>query len=238
MTQYSPCFPHGDIKEIFPNIFFVMGANKTHYAGVDLQHSRNMIIVRNGKELSLVNTVRLDDNGLAALERLGNVTNVIKIGAFHGRDDAFYIDRYKAKLWALPGMQHDNNKTTDITLVPNGQMPFPDCTLFVFETSTYPESILHIDIEGGILVTCDSIKNWTGPDPFFSEESAKLYEEKGYFGKATVSQIWRQATNVNVSDFERLNLLTYKHLLSAHGEPLLNDADERLKHTIEQEFGG
>lgn len=89
MPSYSPGWPHSDIQEIFPNIFFVTGTNKTRYNGVELQHNRNMIIVRKKNKLSLINTVRLNDNGLASLDALGKVENVIRIGAFHGRDDAF-----------------------------------------------------------------------------------------------------------------------------------------------------
>src|SRR5476651_817180 len=99
--MYSPAWPHSEIKEIFPNIFFVMGTNITNYNNVELQHSRNMIIIRDNDKLSLINTVRLDDKGLAQLDALGEVKNIIRIGAFHGRDVAFYLDKYHAKLWAL-----------------------------------------------------------------------------------------------------------------------------------------
>ncbi len=236
MQTYSPAWPHSDIKEIFPNIFFVTGTNKTHYKGVDLQHSRNMIIVRNADKLSLINTVRLNDNGLTTIDALGKVENVIRIGAFHGRDDAFYLDRYSAKLCAFPGMQHGDGRGTDIELAPKSKMPFPDCSLFFFETSIYPEGILHIAQEGGVLVTCDSIKNWISADQFFSVETAKLYEEQGFFGSASISNVWKQACNVDVADFIRLKSFSFRHLLSAHGEPLLNDAHVRLSESIKQAF--
>jgi hypothetical protein len=57
MNNYSPAWPHTAIQEIFPDIFFVMGMNKTNYNGIDLQHSRNMVIVCDGNKLSLINTV-------------------------------------------------------------------------------------------------------------------------------------------------------------------------------------
>ena len=236
--MYSAAWTHSDVKEIFPNIFFVTGVNKTSYEGVELQHSRNMVIIRDAtNKLSLINTVRLDDNGLATIDSLGKVENIIRIGAFHGRDDAFYLDRYHAKLWALKGMKHDNNRFTDIELVLGGPMPFPNCSLFIFETSSYPEGVLHIAQENGIIITCDSIKNWVEPDQFFSLETAKLYEEQGLFGTATISNVWKQACNVQASDFLRLNSLEFRHLLSAHGEPLLNNAHEQVAKTIKQEFG-
>lgn len=235
--MYSPVCSHGKIKEIFPNIFFVMGTNITNYNNSELQHSRNMVIVRNDNKLSLINTVRLNDVGLQNLDDLGQVENIIRIGAFHGRDDAFYLDRYNAKLWALNGMKHNDNRLTDIWLIPNNQMPFPTCSLFIFETSLHPEGLLHIDQEGGILITCDSIKNWLSPDQFFSAETANLYQEQGFFGAASISKVWQQACNVNVSDFIRLKNLKFNHLISAHGDPLLNTAYECVSKTIKQEYG-
>jgi len=237
MSTYSPAWPHSAIKEIFLNIFFVTGTNKTHYNGVDLQHSRNMIIIRDANKLSLINTVRLNDDGLATLDALGKVENVIRIGAFHGRDDAFYLDRYHAKLCALKGMKHEKDRATDVEFTSNGAMPFPACSLFVFETSVHPEGILHVAQEGGILITCDSIKNWLAPDQFFSIETSKLYEKQAFFETASVSNVWKQACNVKASDFVRLKLISFHHLLSAHGEPLLNNAYEQLTKTIKREFG-
>jgi len=235
--DYSPAWPHSEIKEIFPNIFYVVGTNITSLNGVELQHSRSMIIIRENNKLSLINTVRLTEEGLSALESLGDVENVIRIGAFHGRDDAFYLDRYHAKLWSLEGMEHHNNRQPDYLLTPKGEKPFSDCSIFIFETSVHPEGILHIAREEGILITCDSIKNWVTADEYFNEASAKFYEKEGIFGVATITNIWKETCQVQAADFERLKELHFTHLLSAHGEPLLNDAYEAVTETIRKEFG-
>lgn len=237
-TQYSPAWPHTDIKEVFPGIYFVMGTNITHYNGIDLQHSRNMIIIKNNHELSLINTVRLTDSGLAALDALGEVKNVIRIGAFHGRDDGFYLDKYAAKFWAIKEMDIENHRTIDTELTANGQMPFPTCSFFLFETSQFPEGVLYINQEGGMIITCDSIKNWLAPDAFFSEETAKLYEKQGFYGPASISRVWIQATDVEASDFNKLMSLPFRHLISAHGEPLLETAHEQVKLSVMKSFGG
>src|ERR1700730_7586030 len=98
-NKYSPVWPHSQIKEVFPNIFHVTGTNITKHKNIVFQHSRNMIIVRDNERVSLINTVRLSDQGISSLNSLGKVENIIRIGAFHGRDDRFYLDRYNAKLW-------------------------------------------------------------------------------------------------------------------------------------------
>ena len=234
-TNYTPQWEHGAITPIFPNIFFVMGTNKVHHEGVDIQTSRNMIIVKNGEEITLINTVRLDEAHLKILESMGKVTHIVKIGSFHGRDDAFYIDRYKAKLWALKGMQHNDGVKADVDLLPNGKMPFPDSSLFVFETTGQPEGIIHIEREGGILITCDSIKNWTYVDNYFSEQTGKDFVQQGLIKSANIDAVWVGAMHPKVKDFNRLlTSFKFKHLLSAHGEPLLNSAYAEISNNIKE----
>ena len=47
--------------------------------------SRNMQVLKQGDELVLVNTVRLDDAGLEALDALGRVTHVVRLAGFPRR---------------------------------------------------------------------------------------------------------------------------------------------------------
>jgi hypothetical protein len=93
---------------------------------------------------------------------------------------------------------------------------------------------LHIAKQGGILVTCDSIKNWELADKFFSDATAKLYQQQHFFGTAIISDVWLQACNVKAADFEKIKSLRFKHLLSAHGHPLLNTAYESVTKTLLQ----
>lgn len=85
MYEPSPAWPHGPIRAFFENLFFVVGTNKVHHAGIDLQTSRTMLVVREAGELTLINTVRLDPAGLRSLEALGTVKHVMRLGAFHGK---------------------------------------------------------------------------------------------------------------------------------------------------------
>ena len=237
MPNYRNVQPHGDIKEVFNNIFMVTGTNSIHHDGVDIQVSRNMIIVREGNDLSLINTVRLNNEGLASLNKLGQVTKVVRIGAFHGYDDAFYIDHYQAKLWAVKNMVHQSGKKTDIELTVNGPMPFSNCSLFNFATTAHPEAILILNIpEGTLLITCDSIQNWTHPDKFFSESSAKMFQEQGLIKVANIPDTWLGACKPDLSELKKLKAIQCDHLLSAHGEPLKNNAHEKIGETLELKF--
>lgn len=237
MAEFTPLMPHGAIEEVFADVFFVTGTSRPHYQGIQWQFSRNMTIVREGSSLTLINTVRLDDAGLARLDALGKVENVVKIGAFHGIDDPFYVDRYGAALWALPGMTHEGGLTTDRELAVGGDMPLSGCSLFVFETSKNPEAALLIDREGGILVTCDSLQNWCEPDQYFSADSAAKMRDFGFIKPANVGPGWMQSSSPEAADFVRIKALSFRHLLSAHGTPLEGSAHGDLSATFKEMLG-
>jgi hypothetical protein len=236
--QFTPAWPHGDIEPVFPDVFLVTGTNKVQHEGANIQTSRNMTIIRNGVELTLINTVRLNEEGLKALDQLGRVAHIVRIGAFHGRDDAFYRNQYpNAQLWVLKGMTYENGLKPTRELVPEGDMPFPGCSLFVFETSNLPEGVLYVDREGGMLISCDSIQNITATDQFYSPETAKSFQDQGLVKPANISSIWLGATHTKVSDFDRLlKTITFRHLITAHGQPLLNTAYEQVAATAKRVF--
>jgi len=97
MDQFPPALSHGAIEEVFPDVFFVSGAMETVLQEIDWKFSRNMVVVRDGERLIIVNSVRLGEEGLAELDKLGRVTDVVRLGSLHGRDDPFYVDRYSAE---------------------------------------------------------------------------------------------------------------------------------------------
>ncbi|WP_235826874.1 hypothetical protein [Facilibium subflavum] len=223
---------HSKITLVLPDIYMVTGTNKTCFEGQKLQHSRNMIIIKSNNELTLINTVKLSDQGLAELDALGEVKHIIRIGAFHGRDDAFYKARYQAKLWALEGMQDENNALIDALMTASSALPVKNSQLIVFKTARFPEACIYLADHDGVLITCDSIKNWESADPYFSEETAKLYQQQNMFGVASVSPVWINAMGVSKDDFDRISKLQFKHLLTAHGKALLTNAKDKLLESI------
>lgn len=237
MDTFTPVMPHGPLTEVLPGIFFVTGTSRPIFEGTQWQFSRNMTVVRDGDALTLVNTVRLDDAGLAALDRLGKVRHVVKLGAFHGIDDAFYVRRYQARLWALPGMVHESGLPTDEELRPGGPTPFAGASIFIFPTSKRPEGLLLVDREGGAAIACDSLQNWADTDPYFSPESAALMRQIGFIQPANVGPGWLRFAEPQPTDFTRVLELPFRHLLPAHGTPLLGDAKERYAATFRRMFG-
>ena len=59
---FPAAMPHGEISEPLPGVFFVQGTMRFPGA-IPMRFSRNMVIVRAGERLVLINTVRLDARG-------------------------------------------------------------------------------------------------------------------------------------------------------------------------------
>lgn len=226
--------PHGEIREIFPDIFHVTGS-------VDMvpgmRISRAMTILREGDKLTLISPIRMSEDGLTKLDALGRVKNIVKLGGYHlgaqnGLDDPFYADRYGAELWALEGMEHKGGLTADRLLQVGGATPVTGLTLFAFETSKLPEGMFLLDREGGILITADSLQNWAEPDAFFSEMAAERMGKAGFFKPANIGPEWLRFCTPDRREFDRVAALDFQHLLPSHGTPLLHRAKEALIETF------
>jgi len=237
MPSFPPALAHNAIEEILPDLFFVSGAMETVLMDLDWQFSRNMTIIRDGERLILINTVRLGDDGLAALDRLGKVTDVVRLGALHGRDDAFYVDRYQAQYWVMPGLEPEVHGGSEKEANVLGQaLPLEDASLFQFQTTSIPEGVLHLHRDGGILVACDALQNWLKPDEHFCDASRQRMEQMGFFTPANIGPVWLQAAEPAAEDFNRLKALNFRHVLCGHGQPLLDSAKEDFSATFSRLF--
>jgi len=64
--MYPPAYPHDQIQSLYPGVFLLHGSIKM---GPGMRMNRNMVILQDGTELTLINPVRMSEEGLAALGR-------------------------------------------------------------------------------------------------------------------------------------------------------------------------
>lgn len=231
MNDFPAAQAHGPITEVFPDVFFVTGSYRF---GPGLGITRNMVIVRQGDELVLVNSVRLSREGEARLAELGKVKHVVRIGAFHSLDDPYMKDRFAPELWAPPGTTYKTGLAFDRKLEP-GSGPIEGATVFAFENGRRPEVAILLERDGGILLTCDSYQNWTTFDG--CTVLGGLMMRAMRFGPTLIGGPWVKAMGPNVrADFDRLRDLEFQHLLSAHGTPLKGTARAGLDVAIRHRF--
>jgi hypothetical protein len=234
MTEraFPPPLAHGPIEEVFPDLFLVRGGFRL---GPGMTITRNMAIVRQGSELVLLNTVRLSPEGEAALDKLGKVAAILRIGAFHGLDDPYYVHRYGPLLWAPPGTKHQGDGITAKDLTPTAS-PLEGARVFVFEKGRRPEVAIVLARDGGILLTCDSYQHWTTYDG--CSPLAKIVMRVMGFGPTVVGGPWVKAMGPAIrEDLTRLLDEPFAHLVPAHGTVLREVAKAGLRTAIARRFG-
>ncbi len=237
---FPPAEGHGEIEELFPDVFFVTGTVAMG-GPVTMRFSRNMTILRQDGALTLVNAVRLTDAGLAALEGLGRVAHVIRLAAFHGMDDPFYRDRYGAKIWSVdapyvPGLDRDAESylTPDAVLTPGGDLPIGDAAAVVIASASPNEALLRLERDGGILISGDCLQNWAAPDRYFSFLAKIAMRLMGFFKPHNIGPAWRKTTTPDPAELKALLDLDFEHLLPAHGRPVIGNARASYKPAMDR----
>lgn len=234
--MYPPAFPHEPITRIFENVYLVHGSIRM---GPGMRMNRNMIIVADGGQLSLINPVRLQEEALQQLEALGTVRHVLRLGDFHGLDDAFYVDRYHADFWCQPGQATYKTPAPDRLIDAATTPPMADAEFFVFETARFPEAALLLKSHK-LLVTTDSLQYW----PDWSHTSAftrLVLWLMGFRLTLLIGGPWlKRVTPRGGSlrpEFERLLALDFEHVVAAHGRLLRHEAKPLLKAAMARAFG-
>jgi hypothetical protein len=236
---HPPAYPHGELREVLPGLFFVTG---TTAMGPGMRFSRNMTVIREGERLVLVNTVRLDDAGLKALDALGRVTDVIRLAGFHGSDDPFYKERYGAKVWAIRGQRYTagfDTKAPEVYFEPDVQidettrLPLADARIHVF-ASTPPEGLLVLARDGGVVVSGDCLQHWASTDAYFSFFGGLMMKMMGFIKPHNVGPGWLKQGRPPAGDLRAVLDLPFENVLPAHGAPVLGGAKPAWRPAIEQ----
>lgn len=230
--------PHGALREILPGLYFVTG---TVGVGPGVRFSRNMMIVREGERLVIVNSVRLNDAGLAELERLGKVTDVVRVAGFHGMDDPFYRDRYGATVWALAGQRYvagfdmsapDVYFEADRYVTPADSLPIAGARLFSFGTAT-PEGAVLVPYGNGTLLVGDALQNWGTTNPYFSLLGKVMMKAMGFIKPYNIGPGWLKAARPSGAQLRSVLELPFENVLPSHGDPVLGEARSRYRPRIE-----
>jgi hypothetical protein len=236
-ATFAPALPHAPIREIFPDVFVVRGS-----IGMAplVTIPRNMIVLREGRALTLVNSVRLTEEGEAELSKLGEIKQLVKLGHFHTRDDPYYLARFHPIYWAP---SPSGALATDARPLDNGgARPLERARPFRFDRGKHGEAALIVEQPGGnLLITCDSVQNWESTEgcSFVGGLATRFL---GLLGPAKLGPLWLKAmTDGNAAllwpDFERLLQQDFAHLIAGHGTVLRDRARDLLATSAERALG-
>ncbi|MBM88121.1 MAG: hypothetical protein CMQ41_07040 [Gammaproteobacteria bacterium] len=229
-------YPHGDLEEIGSDVFMIRGSIKVNPI---MRISRNMGIIRENNAITLVNPIRLNHSVESKLKSLGEVKNLVRLGAFHGVDDPYYADKFKAQFWCQQGGTSYTEPTIDIEIGMGGLTPVDESEFFHFRRTIQPESALLLKRDDGILFTCDSIQHYS--DYSYSNWLARLVMPHIGFPKTTmIGPFWLKLMTPSgvslVGEFKRLLELRFDSLLSAHGTFLPKGAYSAVKTAVADAF--
>ena len=240
---FAPVTPHGEIEQLFDGIWSVTGS--VVFRKPPMRFSRNMTILGHDGELTLINTVRLDDAGLAALDALGEVKHIVRIAGFHGMDDPFYADRYGIGVHCVEGMVYAKGfepsaaRPDQIYYQPatwidaESPLPVPGARLHIIPGKV-PEALLHLDRDGGILVVGDALQNWARADAFFNWPARIVMKLMGFIKPHNLGPGWIKGAQPDMAAVRGLLDLDFEHVLPAHGFPVIGGAREKYRPIIEK----
>ncbi len=238
---FPPALPHGELREVLSGIYLVTGTVALP-GPLPVRFSRNMTVVREGERLVLVNSVRLDERGLAALDSLGQVTDVIRLAANHGMDDPFYKDRYGAKIWVVRGQRYTAGFNTsaaqtyfkpDVEMDQDAALPLAGAQLYVI-ASQPPEGIVLLDRHDGVAVAGDCLQHWQAADPYFSWLGKHMMRMMGFIKPHNIGPGWLKQNKPPKEQLRAILKLRFAHVFPAHGDPVLGAALDRYRPAIER----
>ena len=236
--RLAPALPHGPLMEVLPDVFVVTGTFRLDPLGL-IAFPRNMTILRRDGELTLVNSVRLTEEGERELLALGTIRHLVRLGAFHGLDDPYYRARHHPTFWfpermseppAVPG-------SPTRSLVNAARPDFaPETEVFAFRNSRLPEAALRLPGGNGTLVVCDAIGNFE-TTAGFSRPMRWLTPRKSLIRCTVASSTWLKRMGHGRDadlhhDYQRLLAVDFDALLPAHGAVLLSGAKEALRASM------
>lgn len=207
-----------------------------------VRFSRNMTIVQEGERLVLVNSVRLNEEGLARLDALGKVSDVIRLAGFHGMDDPFYADRYGAKVWAVKGQRYVAGFKTrsertyfapDVEMDAATELPLGGARLHLFRSDP-PEALLLLERSGGVCVSGDCLQHWAEADRYFNFLGRTMMKMAGFLRPHNLGPGWLKQGKPPKEDLARILDLPVEHVLPAHGAKILGGAREKFRPAIEK----
>lgn len=230
--EHPPTDPHGPIEQLFDDAFWVRGSIRL---GPGMSINRNMVVLRHDGALTLINPVRLDEEGEAALLALGKIKHAMRIGYFHGKDDGYYVERHKTTFWCQKGSNNFDGPAPSHVIEDGGELPIPGARFIAFRETKNPECTIHIERDGGMLIACDSVQHHV--DTVNCSFLAKPFMYvAGFMRPMNIGPFWRKyMTKEGGSikpDFDRLLELDFEYAIGAHGSACMSGARDGLAQTV------
>src|SRR5262249_46988879 len=160
-----------------------------------------------------LNPVRLSDAAERELLAQAPFKHAVRLGTYHGRDDAYYVDKYGVEFWGVPGEQTYPEPRFTHEVTEGGPFPIPGARAVVFGRAPRAECAVHLP-QHRLLVTCDSVQHYDH-DPLVSLLGKVVMYPMGFFTPCVIGPIWLKAVTPPGgsvrADFERVLALDFEN---------------------------
>mmetsp|Transcript_4537 Transcript_4537/g.5090 ORF Transcript_4537/g.5090 Transcript_4537/m.5090 type:complete len:239 (+) Transcript_4537:348-1064(+) len=228
--------PHDPIVQL-PGVEDVYYVHGDHYYMPIMKMNRNMVIIKEGSDLSLINPIKLTTEGEEELLKLGTIKRIIRLGFWHGSDDEYYKKTFNVPLWApgastvYPDIEIDVKFTEDDELFPGSKTVIFDKDLKLGAEAVFTYK--------GVLFTCDCIQyhsSYTRCN-LMGKMMLPMLGLKGL----VIANPWMEATQLPEGksvkpDFERIMELDFDQFISAHGHCYERGAKDAVRAAIDTQF--
>lgn len=240
MTYPDP-LPHDLPLQLDEDLFVVHGCVKPNPV---VRFTRNMAVVRQDNELTLINPVRMNEAGLQALQKLGEIKHVLRLGPMHGMDDEFYVQTYEAQFWSFTDGVTYTTPAIDHPLSEGCALPFDKAQLFAFKHMNETEGAIVLQRQpSNVLLTCDGVQSYATPPhtPHTNRFTRFMMPFIGFPRKTLIGPVWIKllvADKAGIeAEFKRLLELDFDRLLAAHGTFLAANAHAEVRQAFDDMFG-
>jgi hypothetical protein len=235
MADHPPADYHLPLRECFPGVWLASSRIGMRVPpGLKITFSRNMVAVLTAEGWVLLNPVRLGVEAEGELLARAPIRHALRLGTFHGRDDAYYTERFGAQFWCVPGKSSYPEPAGTRAISEDGALPIPGAKALVYSSGLLAECALHLP-QHRLLVTCDSVQNYED-DPLISPLGRLVMRPLGFFTPCVIGPIWLKANTPPGGslrpDFERVLALDFDNLIGGHGTPRLGGAREALARNV------
>ncbi len=233
--DHPPADYHLPLRECFPGVWLASSRIAMRIPpGLKITFSRNMVAVLTEEGWVLLNPVRLGTEGEAELLARAPIRHAVRLGTFHGRDDAYYAERFGAQFWSVPGKCSYPEPAGSRAVREDEPLPIPGASALIYRGGLLGECAVHLP-QQRLLVTCDSVQNYED-DPLVSPLGRLVMRPLGFFTPCVIGPIWLKATTPPGGslrpDFERVLALDFDNLIGGHGTPKVGGAREALARNV------
>ncbi|MGH8516463.1 MAG: hypothetical protein ACREUE_03280 [Panacagrimonas sp.] len=220
---------------MFPGVWLASSEVTQRIAlGLQIRFGRNMTAVLAPDGWVLFNPVRLSEAAEQELLSRGPIRHAVRLGTYHGRDDAYYVDQLGVDFWCVPGVHEHPEPRGAKAITEDGPFPLAGAKVVIFRAASRAECAVFVP-EHRLLLTCDSVQNYE-KDPLLSPLARIVMYPMGFFTPCVIGPLWlKWTTPLGASqraDFERILGLDFDNLIGGHGTPKLGGAKAALARNV------